>query len=74
MHYPTSGYIQFKEVKILWKLGVGGRITRTPDFLHFVKILLEKYSSCSMLKIFLKYLNFENISNKCIRVPGPLVN
>ena len=26
-----------------------------------------------MLKIFPKYLNFENISKKCIRVPGPLV-
>ena len=25
-----------------------------------------------MLKIFPKYLNFENISKKCIRVPGPL--
>ena len=25
-----------------------------------------------MLKIFLKYLNLENISKKCIHVPGPL--
>ena len=25
-----------------------------------------------MLKIFPKYLNFENISKKCFRVPGPL--
>ena len=25
-----------------------------------------------MLKIFPKYLDFENISKKCIRVPGPL--
>ena len=24
-----------------------------------------------MLKIFPKYLNFDNISKKCIRVPGP---
>ena len=26
-----------------------------------------------MLEIFPKYLNFENILKKCIRVPGPLV-
>ena len=25
-----------------------------------------------MLKLFPKYLNFKNISKKCIRVPGPL--
>ena len=27
-----------------------------------------------MLKLFPKYLNFGNISKKCIRIPGPLDN
>ena len=32
---------------------------------------IYKNYSCSMLKIFPKYFNFENISEKCIRVVGP---
>ena len=47
-------------------------MTSENDVFYISEILKENYSSCSMLKIFPKYLNFENISKKCIRVPGPL--
>ena len=40
-------------------------------FFYISEILYENYYSYSMLKIFPKYFNFENISKKCIRVLGP---
>ena len=47
-------------------------MTSENEVFYISEILKDDYSSCSMLKIFPKYLNFENISKKCIRVPGPL--
>ena len=47
------------------------RLKSENEFLYNLEILQENYFSCSTLKIFPKYLNFENISKKCIRVPGP---
>ena len=34
------------------------------EVFHISEILQENYSSCNMLKIFSKYLNFENVSKK----------
>ena len=41
------------------------------EVFYILDILQENHSSCSMLKIFQKYLNFESISKICIRIPGP---
>ena len=50
------------------------RLTSENEVFYISEILEDNYSSCSMLKIFPKYLNFENILKKCIHVPGPLYN
>ena len=34
-------------------------------------VVQKRYSLCSIRKIYPQYLNFENISKKCIRFPGP---
>ena len=34
-------------------------------------MLQENYSSCSVLKIFPKYLDIENISKKCVCISEP---
>ena len=47
------------------------RLMSENEVFYISKILQGNYSSCSTLKMFPKYLNFENISKKCIRVPEP---
>ena len=48
------------------------RLTSENEVFYISEILQEIYSSCSMPKIYPEYLNFENISKNCIRVPGPI--
>ena len=47
-------------------------MTSENEFFYNLEILWENHSSCSMLKLFPKCVNFENVSKNCIRVLGLL--
>ena len=53
---------------LIWNGKFEISMTSANKVFHISKMLWENYSLCTMLKIFPKYLNFENISTNSVRV------